>query len=612
MKALTLLALCLALGVGVLFYLVNRGGDGRDSAPRNGAPSAQIAEPDPVPAIRTPSVPEEAEPVPAGRLSVESNPPAPARRFLEGVVIGEAAPVQGAHLELVSEADPLAEARTDERGRFRLEYPPPAGALVLRVRARGFVPLERTLGAKPFGGTEILGNVRLVRGTELRGRVVDGRGAGIADAEIAVEPRNSGADVIRARARTGPDGRFELADSPPGQVLVRASARGFGERRVDAVASRDSREIVIALEPGTDLRLLIHAPGGAPIEGAEVSIQSTDPRAPSRTERSDAQGRVLFEGLSASVWNARVVHSDYRPTGRGQIDANGVELAIECQPWPAITGVVLAPGGSPPPPGTQVFALPASAPGDRIAQSSGGLKVESDGRFRIGGLRPGDWTVRVSAPGFAPVSSQPVRLGIQGDGFAGTLSLQEGARLRLAITLEEKPVAGAEVELQLSPPTPAQLWSLQGSKGAALEGKRWRSGADGSVELSNLAAGKVWVAVFAEGCPPTTGGPYAVANGHTLGPLRVELERGARVRGRVTRSEGGSVGGSQVRVVDRGAGLGLPLTLAADEEGRFSTAWLPAGRYSIEAFVPGNPTLRSGAQEIDLRSGEERELDLGL
>jgi hypothetical protein len=609
MRILVLLALVLALGLGLLLLLLDDGagerGGLRGGRPATLAPSAG-------PENETETAPERSGETPAGarpaqRLSLDPAPPAEPRRVLEGALIGDGAPLPGATLELFQGEEAIAEARSDERGRFRLSYAPRQSALTLRVRARGFVPLERSLGYKPIGGTEILGNLRLTRGTELSGRVVDGRGLGIADAVVQVQPRGSGTDVLRAEARSGPDGRFRLGDAPAGAVSVRARAPGFGERTFEARAGPGAPEVELALEPGSTLRLLVRSPRGDPIAGAEVAIRSTDPQAPARNARSDQHGRVVFDSLSAPVWNATVTHPDYQPSSRGPIQASGAEVAIECTPWPAIAGRVLAPGGSSPPSGTLVQALPASAPGDRIALAAGGRPVAPDGSFKIGGLRQGEWVLRASAPGFGTVSSVPVRLGMEGDAWAGILTLQSAARLVLAVTLKGEPLAGAEAEAQPAQLTSAQLWALQESRTASASGRRGRSGSDGRIELSELSAGPTWVAVFAPGCPPRSAGPFALSSGETMGPIPIELERGARIRGRVLQESGGPLPGAQVRISDRGGKLGFPLLLLADAEGRYATAWLPAGTYVLEAFVPSQPGRRSGEREIELQTGEERE-----
>jgi hypothetical protein len=544
------------------------------------------------------------------RQSVEVGAAPEARAVFEGAVIGEGAPVVGARIELLRHEALVAETSSDSRGRFQLMSQPLSGSGTLRILARGFVPTERSLAGKPAGGTTMLGNLRLLRGVRLTGRVVDGTGNGIPDAELRVEPLHAGGDRLVARGRSGADGRFEIPDAPPGAVLVSARAKGLGEQSVQHAP--DAAPLEIQLLPGAELRLRLQTPRGEPVVGAEVAIHgASDSRAPRREAASDAEGRVVFEGLAERVWTVRVTHPEFRPSGRGQVQANGKEEIIECQPWPAIEGLVLAPGGAPPPRGTRVQALPASAPSERLATIEGGQEVEPDGRFRVGGLRAGDWRVLVAAPGFAQATSAPVRLGIEGDGHAGTILLEAGAKLVLSLTLEREPAIGAEVQVFTRPPTPAQLWSLAAPRGKG-SGRRVSSGPDGRAVLENLSEEAVWVAVFAEGCPPTLSGPHASNREPAPEPIAIELTRGARLSGRVLGKTGTPVGGAQLRIVDRSGRLGFPLSLASEQDGRYISAWLPPGHYSIEAFASQDPTQRSGRQDLEVEAGEQRVLDLTL
>lgn len=606
MKGLSLILLALGLGAGLVYLLLGTTERGPREVREHGTEEAR---PSPEPA-RSPAddVPDRIPSRPS-RQALSAGDAPDARVIYEGVVIGDGGPLPGAHLELSEGETVLAEATSDERGRFRLESRPLARSGLLRLVARGFTSLERTLEARPLGGSIMLGNLRLARGRLLAGRVLDGRGRGIADAVLSAQPMSSGTDVLIARGRSGPDGTFELSEAPPGVLQITVRAAGFGEAVVRHTPGTTPLEI--RMEPGLEIRFLLVEPRGKPVEGAEVVLQSQgDPQPVRRVERSDAQGRVRFEGLGSKVWTVRMTHPDYRPAGRSQVQPQGQEERIECVPWPAIEGVVLAPGAKPPPQGTRVRALPAAAPSDRVGAIEGGKEVGPDGHFRLTGLRAGDWRIHVSAPGYAPSVSVPVKLGIDGDGFAGTIELVTGGALGFRVELEEKPLAQAEIELFSSAPSPAQLWAFATS--GIGTGKRVMTDARGLGNLTSLPVGPVWVAVFAEGCPPVTSGPHLVTLAPGPEPIPIRLERGVRIRGRVLGKGGAPAERAQLRIVDASGRLGFPLTLASDAEGGYTSGWLPAGRYLVEAFAAEDPTVRSGTIELALAAGEQRKLDLNL
>jgi protocatechuate 3,4-dioxygenase beta subunit len=608
MKILAALALVLGLGLGLFLVLSDE--DGRGGGRGGRTPST--ADTPRVEATREAEEPgPESAPQASSRTTRQVAPEGPsveARMRCEGSVIGEGAPVPGAEVEVWRHEQRLAEAKSDARGRFKLEYPPQNAPTLLRIRARGFVSLERTLGPKPRAGTEMLGNVRLLRGQRLAGRVVDSRGTPVEGATVRAEPGAPGTDVHFTVGTSLHDGSFELADCPPGLVQVSVRARGYGEARV---THTPGRPLEVRLLPGVDLPLVLIDPSGFGIAGVEVTIQSIGtPEQLQRSLTSDADGRALFEGLNARLWNVRTAHPDYRPAPGSKVTASGNEERLTLKPWPAITGTVRTPGGEPPPAGTRVNALIALAPGDTLGDMPGGTEVAADGTFRIRGLRPADWVVRVSAPGFAPTVSTPVKLLGERDGEVGTIVLQSGGRLVLEITCGSQKVSGAEGERLAMAPTPAQLWAIREAR--TEPGKsRPASDASGKLQFENLAAGSLWIAIYAEGYAPALTGPHLPSETSSL-PIPVELVRGARVQGVVRKKSGAPEAGAQLRVVAAGGELGFPMMLATDEQGRYTTAWLPPGRYSLEAFSSDDPALRSGARELELLPGTQPEVDLTL
>ena len=212
----------------------------------------------------------------------------------------------------------------------------------------------------------------------------------------------------------------------------------------------------------------------------------------------------------------------------------------------------------------------------------------------------------------APLRSPPVRLGPESDGWAGTLTLSAGGSLELTLLVGGQPATQAVVELLSAPATPAQLWALRNGAAGSRTATRVNSGPGGKAALLDLAPGEVWVAIYATGSPPLQAGPFQIESGRPSRPTAIELERGGRLRGRVTDLEGSPVSTAQVRITEQGSKIGFPLTEVTDAEGRWASDWIPAGRYALEAFYPGDPERRAGPLEVDVPSGEERESNMSL
>ena len=149
--------------------------------------------------------------------------------------------------------------------------------------------------------------------------------------------------------------------------------------------------------------------GGRPIPLIDIEATPRDKSLTSGKTTTTTSGAYAIDGLDDGEYVVRV---------RGR--SFGVELSgdtsydVELGPL-AISGVVRAEG---PVPGALVRATSTSAEGG----SGGEDRVDSRGSFRIDGLHKGEYTVRVSHPGYQEVS-QTVVLGSAIENFDVYLSL---------------------------------------------------------------------------------------------------------------------------------------------------------------------------------------------
>ena len=526
-------------------------------------------------------------------------------RQVRGAVLAEAGPLAGAQIVVSSGGRSLAQADSDERGRFELSFGVPAQDVVLQVHARGFVPLERTIGTQHMPGTHLLGNLRLLRGFALQGIVVDRRGRAVTGASITLRQRAARNDAEQ-HALSGADGRFHFAAAPGGRLELLASKEGYGDARFDHVHQRGGTEeprLVLAAERILPIRVTDRQQRA--VSGAVVVARSAGPRPLERRGITDDEGRLRLGGLSEPEWSVRVTCPGHRPGGAGQVRADGEEVTIELVAWPCITGRVVAPGGGAPPPGTFVVALPATAPGDAPLVDQG-LPVKDDGSFRVCDLRPGEYVVSARAPEFAWTSSLPVRVGLEGDVRLGRLTLEAGGALTLDLRCDAAPVAGASVALFRNAPSSGLLWSTApATTGAVASG---RTGTEGSMELDNLPAGDLWAVVFAEGFAPRQAGPFRISNGRRTSPRAIQLTRGARIRGSVAGADARGAPIRRVRLWRGPLGTGTPVLLEVDERGRYETPWLEPDRYELEAIT--GAASRGGSVRVEIGPGEQREVDL--
>jgi hypothetical protein len=187
-------------------------------------------------------------------------------------------------------------ARTDDRGRYTIEVPS-AGTYVLNV-ALGGVYYTRHQGTRvevPAPHACVQSNVDVRVNGQVAGRVVDGRGDGIAGITVLYtgsSSRTSTIDPPRSRAVTRDDGTYYMDQLAPGPFTVAVELAGnHADATVEAHAS--GRMMLDGSIPGGQRVMLpplvvpstvpiarvggtVHTTDGAPAPGARVFLKSGD------------------------------------------------------------------------------------------------------------------------------------------------------------------------------------------------------------------------------------------------------------------------------------------------------------------------------------------------
>ena len=196
-----------------------------------------------------------------------------------------------------------------------------------------------------------------------------------------------------------PEGRFTLiARTTSGRAIAREfESDGHGEAVVDLVFAGASR-----------LGGVVTA-GGRPISGIDIEATPRDKSSTSGKSTTTSSGAYEIDGLDEGEYEVRVRGRSFAVELSGDTSYD-----VELGPL-EISGVVRAEG---PVLGALVTATSTSAEGG----SGGEDRVDSRGSFRIDGLHKGEYTVRVSHPGYQEVS-RTVFLGSAIEDFDVYLSL---------------------------------------------------------------------------------------------------------------------------------------------------------------------------------------------
>ena len=164
-------------------------------------------------------------------------------------------------------ADP---ARTDDAGRFRLDFVSP-GALTLKASGVGHLAAEIDLDVAP--GEQRTGvTIEVARGAVLAVRATDSRGEPLRD--VAVEVLTPARREL-GRGRTAVDGVAAIAGLPAGTVVVRGSGDALVPLRELTVelSGTDRTELELAMVAAASVSLFARDESGAPRPGTGYELR---------------------------------------------------------------------------------------------------------------------------------------------------------------------------------------------------------------------------------------------------------------------------------------------------------------------------------------------------
>ncbi|MEO8055766.1 MAG: carboxypeptidase regulatory-like domain-containing protein, partial [Acidobacteriota bacterium] len=186
--------------------------------------------------------------------------------------------------------DSARQTVASETGEFSFENVQ-AAALEVRVVAKGY-QVGRVGGIVVEEGETKEGvEVRLSRGSSLKGRVVEARGGAlVAGAEVSAES-------APARAVADSDGAFEFEALAPGKVRVTATSPEFVAASETVEVGESGGTVELKMSPGASISAVVVTPGGEPVAAAEVALAPGGQSWSNTRSASGADGRVRFSHL---------------------------------------------------------------------------------------------------------------------------------------------------------------------------------------------------------------------------------------------------------------------------------------------------------------------------
>ena len=440
-----------------------------------------------------------------------------------------------------------------------------------------------------------------LRGVDVRGRVIDERGAPVSEATIWAHANRLEALPV---ARCDAQGNFRLEDASP-SVALQARVPGHGASPARVIQGKpggtELLELTISRAAGEVSGRVLDVEG-RPVPDALVAFvpesakevtpyDRSGPEPRSVQVRTDGDGQFHCNEVpqGSVIVSAAGAHPESTPASR-LIEVTTTPLRVELRLG---LGAVLEgriTDGPEPVPGCTVFLF-CSAPempasylfnllAARVATS------DDQGRFRIGGILAGTVDVRVLRGGMESIAQRSFEVA-EGQALRWDVDCGSAVRLPFDLTLEPWPndVGGQWLVNAMGVSDPGQ--PPAGPVAVQVVDS------SGKVHFDSLPDGKVQIVIYRQ---PTPGDLIAVLSREVDArerqvTLRVPLERLRlrSVRGRLVDSRGAPLAAQSLCLRSWDQELPFSLQRRSAEDGRFEFEGLAPGVYALDCMSDGLP-----------------------
>ncbi len=540
---------------------------------------------------------------PAGSASIEGN-----------VRDGSGSPIGGAkvraHLHSWGEFESFSlTAETDSSGTYGF-YNLPAANVNLSVKADGYTRLKRE--RIKLGRDERITGIdfTLQEGLAISGRVQDSNAEPLKGIGVTAKPEyDEGLPKPNFRqatvtVQTGEDGRYTVPSIEEGSYTVKTSSKQYIPEEITNVAA-GSQNVDFTLRGGGSLSGTVRdKTSGQPIEKAYISIEAEQSTKRRTSAKTDENGSYKISTLDTGSYTLKATAKGYMKATRPGVTVrvgqatDGINFSL--LPQPRIRGTVTLEGGGV----AKGTELRLSSAGSFITGLTGRLfygkadgVADEYGRYEIVKGKPGKrYIVTAYLPGYVSAVSEPFQLVPGRDQEGVDFSLKKGCSLSGRVTDEKQnPVSGAKVKTGKKGgfgPFDSDLGTSSAKgQGIALTDDT------GNFTLSGIEPGSYKIQVSAKGYSTANVDNVKFSEDSKSEPLKIVLQAGLTISGRVTDSSGKPLHGAKVWAFGSGETGYVSRRTETDEEGRYEIVSLSSGSYKVRTRLKGYSRERTEGVE---------------
>lgn len=472
-------------------------------------------------------------------------------------------------------------------GTFELLLPK-IGKNTLVAFAQGYAPARLELSAVNNDRAPVV--LRLTRGLEALGRVVDEHGAPIRDATVVAHHAKPDYDRrialgLEPTAKSDANGKFVLKGLGTATYILKVSRTNFGSVVVKDVnikpgAANKLDDIALLLQADVKGRVLDVA--GRPITNANISATADEVN--TTKTASDDKGVFSLKGFSPGTSVVLKTAAPGFVESSTTLVAPELDLTITLVQQGSLRGRVQDAETLTP---VQTFKI----------TSAYGLNPKTfnseDGSFELTSLPPGRWSFTAVAAGYQPAEVKAIEIHPGEPTQPVVFSLLKGITLsgRVVDSTTRKEIRNAAIIYHIASETKSAEWGFYSRMTAN------RTDDEGNFTLEGLPKEKVTIIASA---PSYAKSRQTVAPDEN-GSVEIVLAKGGLVSGRVIASNA-ATRLNETKVTLLNLSDMTEVIIPTDETGTFLFGGMAAGRYQLTAT---NKISRSQPQEINVRESEQ-------